>query len=917
MDIYEFFLASKTSYTDIQKIAIPIIRRGDNCIVVAPTGHGKTEAALLPVMDAISGTDEAGIKLLYITPLRALNRDMMKRLEVLCGHSGLRVGVRHGDTPQGERKKQSDNPPDVMVTTPETLQSMLINPAFRKAFRSLRTVIVDEVHELYHAKRGAQLSVGLERLGTIKGAYQRIGISATVGDPGLLGRYLCGNRPFKIAKSVPGRELNLHVMLPMRHTGKVKDFVSRFNLDDQSVARLEAISNLISESDRTLIFGNTRQVVELVGSRLVYMDREIKSGGVGVHHSSLDRNERIRIEEGFRSGAIRSIIATSSLELGIDIGAIDLVIQYASPRQALRLAQRAGRSGHKVDAVPKGIMIALNPIDAIEAVSVCTEVADAHFEVLRPHYNALDVLANQVCGIALDTDGTDISAVKSIIGGSLIYSTFKETELSSLLSFMTEQRMIGFDGNIITPGARTRMYYYGHLSVITDVKKFTIRNFIDNKIISLLDERFVAENIDEGAVFITKGLPWKVVSIEKDTVYVEPSTDLEASVPDWQGEDIPVSANVAAGALDIISNGLDRRSRFIDGEGATSVKEFLAKQAEVYRINAKTCVIESFGDYSAVYTWLGTAGNDTLAKLIAHIMAHVFNRQVTIKTTPYMLLVESASPDELAKTIRSLKAETLRQDLEKALPETEVFRYRFIAAAKVFGIIDRDASISKSMARKLIALMQGKPLCSEAAREVMENYFDIPRLSGFVGAVNDGTVKIVFHALDKPSPLTHEILNYSYGAKELITPLAPNSEIVKSFMDSILKKETKLMCTYCGFVFGRSLKEVAALDKIECEACMSPLVSVYSDEFKEILGKRKAGKRLSKNDRENYDEMVRYSNLISGYGPKAVIALSVYGIGLATAARALMMRRRDEKSFFIDLIEAQRTFIRTKKYWSA
>ncbi len=883
-------------------------------MVVAPTGHGKTEAALLPILDRISKSGGVGTKLVYITPLRALNRDMMKRLEVLCGHLGLRVGVRHGDTPQGVRKKQSDNPPDVIVTTPETLQSMLINPAFRKAFRSVSAVVVDEVHELYHVKRGAQLSVGLERLAAIKD-YQRIGISATVGNPDLLGRYLCGSRPFKVAMSGTGRELNLEVVIPKHHSGKVKGFMEKFNLDDRSAARLECVSALVSKYKRTLIFGNTRQVVELVGSRLVQMDKELSFGGIGVHHSSLDRNERIRVEEAFRSGSVRSIIATSSLELGIDIGAIDLVVQYASPRQALRLAQRAGRSGHRVDAVPRGIIIALNPIDAIEALAVCKEVAGGAFEVMRPHYGALDVLANQICGIALDTGGTDIMAVKEIISRSLIYSGLKHEELTKLLSFMTEQHMIGFDGNIVTPGRRTKMYYYGHLSVITDVKKFTVKNFIDNRIISLLDERFVAESIDEGSVFITKGLPWKVVSIDKDVVYVEPSTDVEASVPDWEGEDLPVSFNVAQGVLDIISGGA-KDLGYLDSEGKVSIHEFIREISSEYKIGRRSCVIESFEGYVAIYTWLGTLGNETLGKLIAHRIQSQ-NRRLIIKNTPYMLLIEGTGADEIAKVLKSLKFENLREELSITVSETEVFRYRFIAAAKVFGIIDRDANISKSMARRLIALMEGKPLYVEAIRDVMENHFDIQGVSGFVKSLQDESTKIVVHRLDGPSKLTRALLEYSYGAKEFMTPLAPNSEAVKSFADSIMKRDADMVCTYCGFRFTRSLKELYEMEKIECASCGSPLISIHKDEFDEVMKKRKIGKRLSKKDAEIYGETVRYSNLISGYGPKAVIALSVYGIGLSTAARALMMRRRDEKSFFIDLIEAQRNFIRTKKYWSS
>ncbi len=903
-------------YTKIQKIAIPIIKQNKNCIIVAPTGHGKTEAAILPIIDRICKISEKGIKLIYITPLRALNRDMIKRLQLLCDHASLTVGVRHGDTPQGERKRQSISPPDVIVTTPETLQSMLINPAFKKAFSALSAVVVDEIHELYHAKRGAQLCVALERLSEIKPNYQRVGISATVANPNLLGAYLCGKRDFEVANFGLKREIDLLVKMPRQYSSKVLEFVDAFKLDDMALARLECIANLVSNSNRTLIFGNTRQVVELVGSRLVYMNNAMKFGGIGVHHSSLDRNERIRIEEGFRDGSIRAIIATSSLELGIDIGAIDLVVQYASPRQALRLAQRVGRSGHKIDAMPKGVIVSLNPIDAIESIAVCAEVVDGSYETLKPHYKAQDILANQICGIALDSGGINIENIYSIVKRSLIYADLTTQELKSLLDFMAAQRMVGFDGNIVTPGARTRMYYYGHLSVITDVKKFIVKNFIDNRIISLLDERFVASSIEEGSIFITKGLPWRVVSIDDEVVFVEPSTDLEASVPDWEGEDIPVSFNIAQRAMKIIAHGLDEHNKFLDPQSKVIVNNFIIESKKDYAISLKNRVIESFDDYVVIYTWLGSSANDTLAKFISYNMSSRFNRSITTKTTPYMLLIESAPLDLVLKIINVASKQALIKDLLAYLAQTEIFRYRFIAAAKVFGIIDRDAGISKNMAKKLMQIMQATPLYQEATREVMENYFDIHRASEFLESIADKEIDIIVQRLDSPSKLTREIINYSYSAKELITPLAPNSEVIKSFTDSILKKETKLLCTYCGFVFSRSLKEIGEQEEIKCQLCKSPLISIYKEEFVEVINKKKRGRRLTKNEGEQYSEMVKYSNLISGYGPKAIIALSVYGIGFTTASRALMMRRRDEKSFFVDLIEAQKTFIKNKKYWS-
>ena len=237
-DVYSLFLEKNKEYTDIQKIAIPIIKGGQNCLVVAPTGHGKTEAVMLPLIDLAAKSGGPGIRILYITPLRALNRDAMKRLEWLCSHAGIEIGVRHGDTPHSERQRQITNAPGVMITTPETLQSILVNNSLRNSLMGLRAVVIDEIHELYHSKRGAQLSAALERLFNLTGEYQRIGISATVGNREMLSKFLSGvGRDCKIAEA-GSKRLKSVVELPGKPSEKMSGMMETFGLDDRAAARL-------------------------------------------------------------------------------------------------------------------------------------------------------------------------------------------------------------------------------------------------------------------------------------------------------------------------------------------------------------------------------------------------------------------------------------------------------------------------------------------------------------------------------------------------------------------------------------------------------------------------------------------------------------------------------------------------------
>lgn len=916
MDVYSIFLEKNKSYTEIQRMAIPIIKDGKNCLVVAPTGYGKTEATMLPLIDMASKGSTAGIKVLYITPLRALNRDTIKRLQSLCSAVGVTIGVRHGDTPQGERKRQMLNAPTIMITTPETLQSILVNEKLRVALKNLKALVVDELHELHHSKRGAQLSVAMERLVEVSGEYQRVGISATVGDRKMLSLFLVGRRECSLAEAGTKR-LDLIVEMPGKPSGLSGPIMERFGLDEDSISRLELVANHIKESKGTLIFANTRQVVEAVGSRLVYIDKTENFGGIGVHHSSLDRNERIELEDRFKNGEVRSIIATSSLELGIDIGSVDLVVQYGSPRQSLRLAQRAGRSGHKVSGTPKAFIIPLNVIDAIEAAVVCKRATSGDFESFTAQIGALDVLGNQISGMAVETNGISLEQVKKILKRSFVYENMKDEQLVQLVEFLAKQHIVGFGGQTITPGGRTKMYYYEHLSVITDVKKFMVKNIIENRIISTLDERFVANNVDEGSVFITKGLPWKVVSIDENVVSVEPSMEVEAAIPDWVGEDIPVSYETARGFLDAISGKIDELRRFCSEKTWQKVTDFLVEQKGHHIPSRKEVVVEVFSSFRIIYTWLGTAANDALGKMLASEITKAIGNGVAVRSTPYAIIIESGTGNfDVRRLLEKLATVKIRPALESVLEESEIFRYKFVAAAKLFGLIDREALVSRSMARRLMKVLDGTPITQEVRRELMNNHFDIDNLVSFLQDIGSGKVGVKEVRLDSASPLTKALVSYSRSAKELMLPLTPNNELVESFSRFILSKSAKFVCTYCGLVFSRKLSELREVQEIKCGSCASPMVSVYDDSYKEAIDRKLSGKKLSKTDRAAFNEAIKIAGLISSYGQRAALALSVYGIGPTSAARALMMRKEEERSFFIDLIEAQKNFVRTKKYWS-
>src|SRR2546421_1507389 len=434
--------------TPPQVEAIPLIAQGDNVLIIAPTGSGKTEAALLPLIDRmIRNNDRQGISLVYITPLRALNRDLLKRLQTWSSKLGFSVEVRHGDTPAKDRRRMAVKPPDLLIPTPETLQAVLPGKRMRDHLRHVRSVVVDEIHELAGDRRGVQMTVGLERLREIcVNDFQRVGLSATVGNPEEIALFLGGNQPVKIVQ-VP---LNKSTMYKVEYPPpgeEDRDLARRLYTTPEAAARLTLVDDLVEAHDSTLIFVNSRVNAELLGSKFNMMDRKIM-----VHHGSLPREERVRAEEAFKGGEIKGLVCTSTLELGIDIGSVDLVVQYMSPRQVNSLVQRVGRSGHTLTRKSQGVLVSVSTEDILESVGVIELAREGQLEHTSIHAGALDVLAHQITGVLMDSDGSiEISRAKTIIKRAYPYRDLEDGPLDKVIEFMRKMGYLKKDDSALYP----------------------------------------------------------------------------------------------------------------------------------------------------------------------------------------------------------------------------------------------------------------------------------------------------------------------------------------------------------------------------------------------------------------------------------------------------------------------------------
>src|SRR5438094_4649346 len=529
--------------TPPQVEAIPLIAEGDNVLIIAPTGSGKTEAALLPLIDAmIRNQDRQGISLIYITPLRALNRDLLKRLQSWSSKLGFSVEVRHGDTPAKERRRMAVKPPDLLITTPETLQAVLPGKRMRDHLRHVKSVVIDEIHERAGDRRGVQLTVGLERLREIcVNGFQRVGLSATVGNPEEIALFLGGDQPVKTVQ-IPLNKLTRYKVEYPAPGEEDRDLARRLYTTPEAAARLTLVDDLVEAHDSTLIFVNSRVNAELLGSKFNMMDRKIM-----VHHGSLPKEERVRAEEAFKAREIKGLVCTSTLELGIDIGSVDLVVQYMSPRQVNSLVQRVGRSGHTLTRTSQGVLVSVSTEDIIESVGVIELAREGQLERTSIHAGALDVLAHQITGVLMDSDGSlEISRAKTIIKRAYPYRDLEDSELEKVVEFMRKMGHLRRDDETLYRTSRTRMYYYENLSMIPDERRYQVVDLTNQQSVGILGEEFMLTMAHVGLNFIVKGRVWQMKQITDDgKVYVLPVNDPTAAIPGWDGQMLPVPGELA------------------------------------------------------------------------------------------------------------------------------------------------------------------------------------------------------------------------------------------------------------------------------------------------------------------------------------------------------------------------------------
>ncbi|NLD57287.1 MAG: DEAD/DEAH box helicase [Methanomicrobiales archaeon] len=877
-----------STLSDAQKQAIPLIHDRKNIILIAPTGTGKTESAMFPVFDGlVSLPAGAGFRAIYITPLRSLNRDILSRMQWWCAELGLTVGVRHGDTPMAERRKQALSPPDLLITTPETLQALFMGKRLRKHLANVKYVIVDEIHELAGSKRGAQLAVALERLHVYAGDFQRIGLSATVGNPEDIATYFCGARPCTIVQ-VPVAK---HLAIEVKYFG------------DDFRHQADVLKKTLNREGSTLVFVNTRVTAEALGHAL------FGRGDVEVHHGSLSKEVRIDAEERFKKGEIRTLICTSSMELGIDIGRVDHVIQFGSPREVARLVQRVGRAGHQLNTISRGTIFATGFDDLLESLVIARRARSNAIERVVPHRNAADVLANQVAAIAVEYGETEIDAVRAILERTSLFSGCGGL-LDDVVQQMEEHRLVRRDGSRIITTARARRYLAGNLSMIHDERKVPIFDMVTRRTVGTLDESFVVSWIHTGAVFITKGQLWRVLEIADGRLTVEPAKKAQGELPSWEGEQIPVPFSVAqeAGAL--------RRTRAV--EDYTTEKDNIAYAAMFLREVEKNrslvptdelITLENTEDGVIVNTCAGHKANEALGRVISILISARYGTVVGLELDAYRMLLRLPSSIRAADVrdlLLDLDPETMPGILRLALKRTALFKWKLVQIAKKFGAIDPDADYEKISIQRLLEFFDDTVVQKEAYRELLSEYMDIDTAAAIVQLVRDKKITVAL------GPLSLIGAGGLLSSRDQIPPPTADGAVLATLKKRLWGDDVVLACMNCRSWKSRTVVERVA-DHPTCPKCGARLVAAlkpYEEEQYAIMGKAKKNAE----ERAVEQRLMRNANIVLSSGKKAVIALAARGVGPENASRILATLTEGD-AFYREILKAERTFIQTHRYW--
>ena len=869
--------------TEIQKQVIPKILDGKNILIISPTGSGKTEAAMLPVMHMIveekNRDTGKGIKCIYITPLRALNRDMLLRLNYFGKRLNLKVAVRHGDTSKSERRKQSLNPPDILITTPETFQILFLGKRLRESLKNVDFVVIDEVHELAGDERGAQMSVALERLRNIA-EFQVIGLSATVGNPEEVARFLSPVKEVEIVEVKEGRNLNVEIRTP---SVLREDIAATMGCDVNYASSLVEMWEEASKHRATLLFVNTRCTAEDIAMRYNIW---LKNPPVAVHHGSLSKEHRVSVEEEFKAGKKKMLVCTSSLELGIDVGIVDLALQYNSPRQVTKLVQRIGRAGHSKSEVSHGIIYCDNPVEIWEAGAILSLVKKGWVESVKIRKKPVIVLYNQIVAMANTCSKVSAKFAYDTIKRAYVFNDLTWEEFEEVLQFAKESGKIWYDGMEFGKSRSGLLFFYDNISMIPDEKSYRVVSTANNYI-GVLDERFVS-SLNIGDTFVIAGKTWRVLSIENDKIVVEYIMDI-AMPPSWLGEEIPVPYEIAA-----------EKPSFgeMNAAAVEKLKDFDMWGKEEVRIEKGT-------GFVFVGIRLGTKGNYTLGLILSSILSQKIGESVEFSVTPYSVALFNPNvlSDDVEFLLKNIK--NVRGILNIVARNSRLFKYTFIHIAKKMGVIKKDASVTGGRVDKIVEYYKNTILYREVVEKLEHDYMDIEHVEEFLKDLNAGKIKI---NKGKLSELARVLLE---AKGDMASPIVATRPVLEAVHRRLLEENMIMVCLSCGKSLHIKVKDFT---RPVCPFCGSIRVALVKPYEEELVDKLRRGK-IKELKKQDLDRLMGISHLLRRHRRMGAMVLAGRGIGLSTAARILSIPYYEELDVVRRVLKEELKYAKNRQFW--
>ncbi len=825
--VAEWFRSRYQSFTPPQRMTIPLVKKGMNVLVSSPTGTGKTLAVFLGVLDNLyqyyeeNGELPEGIQVVYVSPLRALNNDMRRNLldpikgitekarEIGVELPEIRVAVRTSDTSPSEKSRMLRQPPHILITTPESLAIALNAPRFREKLATTRVFIVDEIHELASSKRGSHLSLSMERLENLVGRpLIRIGLSATIAPLEEVARFLVGYRDNGEPRDCVIVDARFSKPIDIRVLCPVKDLVHA-TAEEINASIYKLLVRLAKKHKTTLIFTNTRSATERVVFKLrKLMEKEgiMDADEIEAHHSSLSRELRLEIEEKLKRGELKIVVSSTSLELGIDIGYIDLVVLLSSPKSVSRLLQRIGRAGHHIRQVSKGRIVVVDRDDLVE----CTVLADAamrrKIDRVRIPRNPLDVLAQHIVGMALEKKW-GVEEAYRLIRRSYTFHTLSWEDYMSVLRYLSgyysdylehmrvySKIWLDEEEGVFGRKRRIRMIYYQNIGTIPDESKAHVFT-LDGKYVGTLEEGFV-EILAPGDLFVLGGRVYEYIRSRGLKVYVRPADGARPTVPSWFSEMLPlafdsalevarfrriVAERIKAAPRERVVNWLRRRYR-LQKHAAESIYEYIREQLLFmgYVPSDKLLVLEIYDEPDRrnliVHALYGRRVNAALSRAYAYVAGrHIgHNVRVTVTDNGFMLTMPGHPDGEWDKWLLELEPGNIRDILKRVLRRTEMLKRRFRhVAQRSFMILRRYRGYERSIQKlqlsaegllKVVEDIPGFPVLKETYREILEDYMHIEAAEQVLRWLHSGEVEVrVFGPTTVPSPFAHNIVVHGYS----------------------------------------------------------------------------------------------------------------------------------------------------------